>query len=87
MKKKFAYCILIREYLQEAYMEKKIYVVGLDDENVEKKVSDSVSAISGVQNCVANSAKAQVLVNFDESVADIEGAIDAAISSCGVDVL
>lgn len=68
-------------------MEKKIYVVGLDDESVEAKVSSAVSAVSGVQSCVANSAKAQVLVTFDEATAGIESAIDAAISSCGVVVL
>ena len=68
-------------------MDKKIYVVGLDDETVEAKVNDAVKAVAGVSNCVANSLKAQVLVSFDESTAGIEGAIDAAISSCGLTVL
>jgi ArsR family metal-binding transcriptional regulator len=67
-------------------MEKKIYVVGLE-EGIEEKVSTTVSAVAGVTSCVANTSKCQVLVNFDESVGGIEAAIDAAISSCGVDVL
>ncbi|MBO4509018.1 MAG: cation transporter [Spirochaetaceae bacterium] len=68
-------------------MDKKIYVVGLDDENAEAKVNEAVKAVAGVTNCVANSSKAQVLVSFDEGTAGIEGAIDAAISSCGLTVL
>ncbi len=68
-------------------MEKKIYVAGMFTEEDEKKVNTSVSSISGVTSCVANSSKAQVLVNFDEATAGIEEAITAAITSCGVDIL
>jgi copper chaperone CopZ len=67
-------------------MEKKIYVVGLE-ESIEEKINAAVSAVAGVASCVANTSKCQVLVNFDESVADIEAAIDLAITSCGVEVL
>lgn len=67
-------------------MEKKIYVVGME-ESIEEKINTTVSGVSGVTSCVANTSKCQVLVNFDESVAGIEAAIDVAISSCGVDVL
>ena len=52
-------------------MDKKIYVVGLDDEATEAKVNDAVKAVAGVSNCVANSSKAQVLVSFDENTAGI----------------
>lgn len=68
-------------------MDKKIYVVGLDDEATESKVNDAVKAIAGVSDCVANSSKAQVHVNFDENTAGIEDAINSALSSCGLDVL
>lgn len=68
-------------------VDKKIYVVGLDDEATEAKVNNAVKAVAGVSNCVANSSKAQVLVSFDENTAGIEDAINAAISSCGLDVL
>ncbi len=68
-------------------MEKKIYVVGLDDSNKENQVNAAVSAVAGVSSCTANSAKAQVLVVFDEGTAGIEDAINKAISGTGVDVL
>ncbi len=67
-------------------MEKKIYVVGLDDESLEAKVAAAVSAVPGVNSCKAFSMKAQVLVDYDEATAS-EDAINAAISSCGLDVL
>ena len=67
-------------------MEKKIYVVGME-ESIEGNINTAVAAVQGATSCVANTSKCQVLVNFDESVAGIEAAIDAAISSCGVDVL
>lgn len=68
-------------------MEKKIYVAGMACEKCEAKVNTAVSAITGVSSCVANSLKAQVLVNFDENTAGIEDAINAAITDCGFDVL
>ncbi len=68
-------------------MDKKIYVVGLDDESKEATVNEAVKAVAGVSDCKANSSKAQVLVSFDEGTAGIEDAINAAISSCGLDVL
>ncbi|MBQ0002504.1 MAG: cation transporter [Treponema sp.] len=68
-------------------MEKKIYVAGMFDDDTAGKVGAAVSGVAGVQSAVANASKAQVLVNFDESVAGIEGAINAAIEANGVQVL
>lgn len=68
-------------------MQKKIYVAGMFDDDSENKVNGAVSAVAGVISCAANASKAQVLVDFDEGTAGIEDAINAAISSCGVDVL
>lgn len=67
-------------------MEKKIYVAGMEESN-EAPINSAVSAVAGVNSCVANWMKAQVLVNFDESVGGIEDAINSAIGSCGVEVL
>jgi len=66
-------------------MQKKIYVVGMFDDGTAGKVQAAVSAISGVTNCVASCEKSQVLVDYDDAAA--EGAINDAISGCGVDVL
>ncbi|MCQ2981520.1 MAG: cation transporter [Treponemataceae bacterium] len=68
-------------------MEKKIYCVGIDDDAVVAKVNAAVAAVAGVSDVTANADKAQVLVHFDESVAGIEDAINAAIDACGVMVL
>lgn len=68
-------------------MQKKIYVAGMFDDDTAAKVGDAVKVVSGVTNVVASAAKAQVLVDFDESVAGIEEAINKAISGTGVDVL
>lgn len=68
-------------------MEKKIYVAGMTGDECESKVNAAVSAISGVQSCAANAMKAQVLVNFDESIPGIEEKITTAIAGCGYDVL
>ena len=65
-------------------MQKKIYVAGMFDPETCSKVENAVKAVSGVTGCVANSDKSQVLVDFEG--AD-EGAINAAISSTGVEVL
>ena len=68
-------------------MEKKIYVTGMDDDASANKVNESVKNVAGVTSVVATPAKCQVLVNFDETKAGIEDAINAAISSTGVIVL
>lgn len=68
-------------------MQKKIYVAGLFDDDTASKVNAAVSAIAGVTSCAANASKAQVLVDFDESTAGIEDAINSAISGTGVEVL
>ncbi len=68
-------------------MQKKIYVAGMFDSDSASKVDSAVKAISGVTSCTANSDKAQVLVDFDESTAGIEDAINKAISSLGIEVL
>lgn len=68
-------------------MQKKIYVVGMFDDETVGKVQSAVSAVAGVTNVTANVDKAQVLVDFDEGTAGIEDAINAAIQGAGVDVL
>ena len=68
-------------------MQKKIYVVGMFDEGTAGNVQNAVSAVAGVTSVTANVDKAQVLVDFDESTAGIEDAINAAIQGAGVDVL
>ncbi|MGI5057927.1 cation transporter [Treponema pectinovorum] len=65
-------------------MQKKIYVVGMLDAETCAKVENAVKAVAGVNNCVANFDKAQVLVDFEG--AD-EAAINSAISSLGIEVL
>lgn len=68
-------------------MQKKIYVVGMFDDDSANKVGAAVKAVAGVTECNPSAAKAQVLVDFDEGTAGIEGAINAAISSCGVEIV
>lgn len=68
-------------------MEKKIYVAGMFDSDTASKVDSAVKGVAGVKSVVANPDKSQVLVDFDESTGGIEDAINAAISSVGVDVL
>ncbi|MCM1320609.1 MAG: heavy-metal-associated domain-containing protein [Bacteroides sp.] len=67
-------------------MEKKLYVAGMSCENCENKVNAAVSAVSGVLSCKANAIKAQVLVDYDETIAGIDDAITAAITGCGFEV-
>ena len=66
-------------------MQKKIYVVGMFDNDTANKVQTAVSAVASVTNCVASCEKSQVLVDYDDAGA--EDAINSAISGCGVDVL
>ncbi len=68
-------------------MERKIYVAGMTGDECESKVNKAVSAVQGVKSCTANAMKAQVLVDFDESVPGIEDALTKAIEGCGFDVL
>ncbi len=68
-------------------MQKKIYVAGMFDDDTAAKVNASVSKVAGVTNCTANASKAQVLVDYDESTAGIDDAINAAIKATGVEVL
>lgn len=65
-------------------MQKKIYVVGMFDDATAGKVQAAVSAVAGVTSCVASAEKSQVLVDFEGGIDD---AINAAISSAGVEVL
>lgn len=67
-------------------MQKKIYVVGMFDEDTASKVQTAVAAVAGVTNAAANVDKSQVLVDYDEG-AGVEDAINAAITSAGVDVI
>ncbi len=69
------------------YMQKKIYVVGMFDDDTATKVQAAVSAVAGVTSCATSTEKSQVLVDFDESASGIEDAINAAISGTGVEVL
>ena len=66
-------------------MQKKIYVVGMFDDGTAAKVQDAVKGVASVTNVVANCEKSQVLVDYDDAGA--EDAINAAMSSCGVDVI
>jgi len=66
-------------------MQKKIYVVGMFDDDSANKVQAAVKAVAGVTNVVANCEKSQVLVDYDDAGA--EAAINSAITSCGVDVI
>ena len=68
-------------------MQKKIYVAGMLDEKGEESVNQAVSAITGVTSCTASAMKAQVLVDYDETVAGVEDAINQAMSSVGLEVL
>ena len=65
-------------------MQKKIYVVGMFDDDTAGKVQAAVSGVAGVTSCVASATKSQVLVDFEGGIDD---AINAAISSTGVEVL
>ena len=60
-------------------MQKKIYVVGMFDDDTAGKVQTAVAAVAGVTNVVANCEKSQVLVDYDD--ASQEDAINGAISS------
>lgn len=66
-------------------MQKKIYVVGMFDDGTASKVQDAVKAVASVSNVVASCEKSQVLVDFDDEGA--EANINAAISSCGVEII
>lgn len=66
-------------------MQKKIYVAGMFDEDTAAKVEAAVKAVAGVTAVKADPAKSQVLADYGD--ASQEAAIDAAISSAGVDVL
>ena len=68
-------------------MQKKIYVMGMDDDATAAKVEGAVKAVSGVTNAVASAPKCQVCVDFDETASGVEDAINAAISSTGALVL
>jgi copper chaperone CopZ len=66
-------------------MQKKIYVVGMFDDDSANKVNAAVSAVSGVTSCVASAAKAQVLVDYAD--ASSEAAINAAITGTGIEIV
>jgi len=68
-------------------MQKKIYVVGMDDDATAGKVDAAVKGVAGVTNVVSSAMKCQVCVDFNEGTAGIEDAITAAISSVGVTVV
>ncbi len=68
-------------------MQKKIFVDGMFDDASAGKVGAAVKGVAGVTECVADPAKSQVKVDFDESVGGIEDAINKAIESAGITVL
>lgn len=68
-------------------MQKKIYVAGMFDADTAGQVDAAVKKVAGVNSVTANPDKSQVLVDFNEATGGIEDAINAAISSVGVDVL
>ncbi len=59
----------------------------MDDDATASKVDEAVKAVAGVTAVTSTAAKCQVSVDFDEGIAGIEDAINAAISSTGVTVL
>ena len=65
-------------------MQKKIYVVGMDDDATAAKIDAAVKAVAGVTAVTSTAAKCQVCVDFDGASED---AINAAIESVGVTVL
>ncbi len=65
-------------------MQKKIYVTGMDDDDVAAKVTAAVKAIAGVTSVEATPAKCQVFVDCDDAA---EAAVTAAIEGAGVTVL
>lgn len=68
-------------------MQKKIYVAGLIDEQGEQAVNQAVEAVASVTSCMASSMKAQVLVDYDETVAGVEESINQAIQGVGLEIL
>lgn len=68
-------------------MQKKIYVAGLIDEQGEQSVSQAVTVVAGVTSCMASAMKAQILVDYDESIAGIEESINQAIQGVGLEIL
>ncbi|OJF77675.1 MAG: hypothetical protein BKP49_01480 [Treponema sp. CETP13] len=68
-------------------MDKKIYVIGLDSDDIKAKAEEVVKTVEGINSVVANTDKAQILVSFDESISDIEPKINSAIESVGLTVL
>lgn len=68
-------------------MQKKIYVAGLIDEQGEQSVSQAVTVVAGVTSCMASAMKAQILVDYDESIAGIAESINQAIQAVGLEIL
>lgn len=68
-------------------MQKKIYVAGLIDEQGEQSVSQAVTVVAGVTSCMASAMKAQILVDYDESIAGIAESINQAIQGVGLEIL
>ena len=68
-------------------MQKKIYVAGLIDEQGEQNVNQAMTSVVGVTSCTASAIKAQVLVDYDETVAGVEEAINQAVQGVGLEIL
>ena len=68
-------------------MQKKIYVAGLIDEQGEQNVNQAMTSVAGVTSYTASAIKAQVLVDYDETVAGVEEAINQAVQGVGLEIL
>lgn len=68
-------------------MEKKFFIAGMKCPNCAKKVDDAVSVLAGVSSCIANADKASALINFDETVSDIESKIKSTVESLGFEFI
>lgn len=68
-------------------MQKKIYVAGLIDEQGEQNVNQAMTSVAGVTSSTASAMKAQVLVDYDETVAGVEEAINQAVQGVGLEIL
>lgn len=68
-------------------MQKKIYVAGLIDEQGEQNVNQAMTSVAGVTSCTASAMKAQVLVDYDETVVGVEEAINQAVQGVGLEIL
>lgn len=68
-------------------MELKLYAIGIESKQDEENIAKAVSNIAGVDTCIPNSEKAQIFLNFDESVENCEKNAREAIEALGFQIL